>query len=280
MSDTEKKNAVAVAGQSALPDFLKGVEKVKLGNVDHSDLIVPRIKLLQAISPEVEEFEEAKAGGFWHTLGMENLGDTVTIVPILVRKRYALWAPRGDERGILARSDDAIHWDPPNAEFEIKLKGVAKKIVWATKPTVAESGLAEFGSSNPEDENSQPAAALTYEILAFLPDYPDMSPVLILNTRSSVKKAKQLISSLEMRNVPHYAQQIKMSVVKENGTEGPYNNYKYAGNGFVDEDTYKITKELYDRWSETDFRANDEADEASDAPAAGGKAPVDTKGKF
>lgn len=257
---------------SAVPDFLKGGKKAKLGNIDSSDLIIPRVKLLQAISPEVEAFENAKAGQFWHTIAGEVMGAELRIIPIVIRKSLALWAPRGDDRGVLARSSDCVNWDPgyENLEFEVKVKGQPKAITYHTKGNVAESGLADFGSSIPGDDNSKPAASLTYHLMVAFPDFIDMSPAIIINTRSSVKPAKNLISKIELRPVDHYAQVYKMGLTKEIGDEGPYYNYQYTADGYVDEDQYAYAKGLYEKYGEADWKPNDEDADESDAGSGGG----------
>ena len=51
-----------VKKEDQLPDYLKGyAKKERIGNLDESDRIVPRLQLLQAISPEVTEYSNAKA---------------------------------------------------------------------------------------------------------------------------------------------------------------------------------------------------------------------------
>jgi hypothetical protein len=266
--------------KTALPAHLQGGKKAHLGNIDRSDLIMPRLKLLAAVSPECEEFEAAKPGMFWHSIAAEPLPKPLRMIPIVIRKSYILWAPRGDARGILARSNDAIHWDVQDS-FKVKLKGVAKEQIWTTADTVAKSGLAEFGSSVHGDPNSQPAASLTYNILAYLPDHPDLSPVVLINTRSSVKKAKLLISKIEMRPYEHYDQVFAMGSVSETNPNGEqYYNFVYTADGYTTAEEHEITAALYDRFKEADFKAADESDEVAE-PGSTAQGDVGGKsGKF
>lgn len=263
----ETKAVVAANKDDNLPAYLQGVQKTsRIGNIDQSDLIIPRIKLLQAISPEVEAFENAKSGEFWHTIAGMSLGKELSFVPILLRKSWVLWAPRGDDRGILARANDGKNWDQPDMEFTVKPKGSPKPIIWRTAKTVAESGLDQFGSSIPDDPNSPPAAALTYQFLVYFPEYADFGPTIVLNTRSQIKPAKDLINKCEIRPVDHYCQKYRMSIVQEKGTEGPYFNYQYVPDGYADEATAKKTKEWFEYYSKASFRANDENEDTA-APA-------------
>jgi hypothetical protein len=251
----------------AVPAHLQGYVKGKIGNVDSSDRIIPRIKLIQAISPELQDFaDQAKAGQFWHTIAQENMGPVLKAIPIVIRKSYILWAPRSDDRGILARAMDGVHWDPPDAEFTVKPKGSAKSVVYNTKKTVAESKLDQFGTSIPGDQNSPPAASLTYNMMWYLVDYPELSPSVIINTRSSIKPMQQLLSRIDSKPVPHYCQVYNIGSVQQKGAEGPYFNFAYTGAGFADEDQAKYCAEMYEQFSKGGWAANDESEDTPDKP--------------
>lgn len=255
MSDITTTNA-------GVPDYLREYKKTTIGNVDSSDRVIPRVKLIQAISPELQEFPEAKAGQFWHAVALQNLGPKVTAIPILINKSYVLWAPRGDERGILARARDGIHWDQPNAEFTVRHRNSPNSVTYNTRKTVAESKLDQFGSSIPGDPNSAPAASLTYNMMWYLVDFPELSPSIIINTRSSVKPMQQLLSRIDSKPVPHYVQKYDIMSVQQKGAEGPYFNFSYIGAGFADESHAKICATMYESFSAGGWVASDESEEA------------------
>jgi hypothetical protein len=257
---------VAKPADSGLPAHLAQYQKAKIGNLDSSDRIIPRVKLIQAISPELVDFPEAKAGQFWHNIALQNLGPTIKAVPIMIRKSYVLWAPRNDDRGILARAMDGIHWEPADAEFSVKPKNSPSTITYRTKKTVAESGLDQFGTSIPGDANSPPAASLTYNMMWHLLDFPDISPSIIINTRSSVKPMQQLLSRIDSKPVPHYCQVYTIGSVQQKGAEGPYFNFTYSGAGFTDAPTSDICFRMYDQFSKESWRANDENEDMPDKP--------------
>lgn len=254
--------------RNQIPDHLRQYQKASLGNIDSSDRIIPRIKLIQAISPELVDYVDiAKAGQFWHTVTQENLGPSLKAIPIVIRKSYVLWAPRNDDRGILARAMDAIHWDPADAEFTVKPKGSPNSVVYKTKKTVAESGLDQFGTSIPGDRNSPPAASLTYNMMWYLIDFPELSPSIIINTRSSVKPMQQLLSRIDAKPVPHFVQLYNIMSIQMKGPEGPYFNYAYTGSGFADERQAAICSEMYEKFAQGGWVASDETeDEVVDKP--------------
>lgn len=268
---TETK-AVATKTDAALPAHLQNVKKTSsFGNVDQTDLIIPRIKLLQSVSEEVTAFDKAKVGDFWHTISEESLGNKVRIIPLIMQKSAVLWAPRGDDRGILARSSDCVNWDEgyANMEYTVKIRNVGD-IKYLTKGNVEESGLMKFGSSVPKDTNSRPAASLTYRFMFWLPDYPELGPAIVINTRSSIKPAKNLITKIEMRPCEHYDGVYVMGTTDEAGDEGPYKGYSYTADGYTTEEEHEISKAMFEKFKVLDWKVNDEHDEGGNAGGGAG----------
>src|SRR5208283_3848705 len=178
----KENNVVALnPDENIIPDYMKADigQHYGMESLDHSDMATPRLKVIQGMSTkEKEQFSFLKEGDFFHTAHEMAIPQPFFAVPILIRKRFILWRPRDMGGGILARADDAKHWDQPDATFNVKLdknEGGAN-VTWRTKSTVKESGLDKWGTSNPADKNSRPAATLTYDVLLTFPEAPEMSP--------------------------------------------------------------------------------------------------------
>lgn len=267
---------------SDLPAYLQDQKYRDEDNFDSSDIVLPRIKLLQGISPEIEQHEHAKAGCFWHS-GMDiNLGEEIVFVPADRRKKYLLSAPLEDGQGVLARADDAKTWSTLG-EWQVKLKHVKKPVTWKiTDLDLAKSGLANWGSSNPEDEDSQPAATLFYDYLVFLPDHLDLGPAIISLSRSSVRPAKKgLNDKIEFhkdQGRPMQSLKFKAKSVSETSPSGDFKNWSFISAGFnLDEDLFNSAREHIGSLSTV--RIQDESD-TDDGKAAGSGAADDGKGKF
>lgn len=265
---------VTTPRQSNLPAYLQDKQKtVRIGNIDHTDLVIPRVKLLQGVSPELELFETARAGVFWHSILQEPLGKSLIGIPIVLRKTQVLWAPRGDDRGILARSRDAVNWDPPQGEFQVQFKGNKTVYTWKLAPTVAESGLDKFGSSRSDDPQSPPAASLTYEILWYFPEHVELGPAIVLNARGSVKVCQRLLSVVDAKPVDHYYQMYSIGTTTDKGPNNePYYNYAYTSLGYADEQDGERARGYYEKFKDAVFRASDESSDTTDnsAPREGG----------
>tara|TARA_R110002126_G_scaffold51112_2_gene140251 strand:- start:2456 stop:3274 length:819 start_codon:yes stop_codon:yes gene_type:complete len=237
-----KSNPKTNAVSEKVPDFLKDYSGE--GTENTSDLVVvPRIKLLQALSPEVSEGDE-KAGNYWHTIAEESLGAEIRMTPLFISKSVVLWRPRKSGGGILARADDAIHWDRPNQEFEVKLDS-GKTVTWNTGASVQASGLQQFGSSDPEDENSKPAATLNINIVSWFPDFPEYSPAIVSLSKASLPVGKKFVSKLGISRLPSWGRVFMMSSTKNDHASGTFHDYKFEAVGVIDQDDAAEMREMY-----------------------------------
>lgn len=272
--------ATAEPKDAGLPAYLQGQNFKKEDNFDSSDVVIPRIKLLQGTSPELQTHEAAKIGDYWHS-GMDiSLGTSFKFVIADRRKKFLLSAPLEDGQGVLARADDAKTWDRLG-EWSIKMKGVKQPVKWAiTDLDVLASGLTKFGTANPDDEDSQPAATLFYDYLVFLPDYLDLGPAVISLARASIKKAKKgLNDKIDLHatnNRPMQALVFQAASVDEASDSGGFKNWQFTQAGFnMDEALFNKAREHVGALGRV--RIADEAD--SGAEPNGGTAD-DGTGKF
>ena len=182
--------------ENQLPDCMRADAGQTFGMeaIETTDCAIPRLKIMQGLSPEKEQFSFLKSGDFFHTANEIVLEQPILATVILVDKRYILWRPRDMGGGILARANDARHWIPANQTFHVKLdkKDGGANVTWTTTSTVISSGLAEWGSMNPEDPQSAPAATLMYNLLLAFPAQPELSPAILTLQRTGVKAAQAL----------------------------------------------------------------------------------------
>lgn len=252
-----------------LPAYMRRDVGRGLEHIDASDYEMPRLKLLQGLSPELTTFNDLKQGEFFHTLAEQSLGTSLEVVLLHISKRYVLWRPRWDGGGILARSNDAVHWTPPHGQFIVHTdKSKKQQVTWNLAPTVVESGLGEWGSADPDDPNSVPAATLCFQFIAALPEYPDLSPVALLLQRTALRPAKRLIGKLKIAGAPIYGLRYQMESVDDSSGENEFKNWQFSGSGFVDEAEYAQYKQMHESFSENmpEIRDLEDAQE-DDLPA-------------
>jgi len=109
------KNEVAKTGNelpSVSDEFASEMMKNGTGleNVTTDDLLIPRITILQGLSPQVvpskpEYDENAKVGQIYDVGMQESFGDELLIIPVHFVKQWLEWAPRSSGKGLIAIHD-------------------------------------------------------------------------------------------------------------------------------------------------------------------------------
>ena len=259
-----KKMATKLAVNAQdLPAYLQtiGSGDVRLeDNFDSSDMVLPRIALLQGTSEICKDFDEANPGTFWHT-GLDVVLDPLRFVICKRHKRYLLQAPMADNQGILARADDAKTWDILGTWEVVQDRKTNRKVTWTIDDKdVMRSGLANWGTSDPELPNSPPAATMFYEYVVLLPDHLDYGMSVISLARSAIKKAKRGLNDKIMLHAsnskPMYSLMFQADVVEEPNDINSFYNWKFTSAGFVNETLYKKAKSSAEVLQE--FRVHDE----------------------
>lgn len=240
-----------------VPTFLDGVDRKGLENLGKNDFKVPRIKLIQPLNPEVEQYG-AIPGHFWHSGLNISLGTSFIFVPVIVNKRVVLWNPRSNGGGILAFSKDGTNWlSGKNTEHLVKLKDIGV-VKWDTKGNVDESKLLDWGSSNTKNPNSPPAATLVYEYLCYLPTSPNLSPILMGLQRTALPVAKNFNTSLYMLKKPTYAVAVKCGTTMETKGSDSWHQHSFKLAGWVKEEDYKVAEKMSDSFAEYNAEYIDE----------------------
>lgn len=109
---TKANNAVAVVEPkmtsvgTALPDYMNKSAGRGNEDVNASHLTIPRVKLLQKMSDEVDRHhanyvKDAKDGDFLNSLTRENYGDSIYVLPIKFKEEFAVWRKRDAGGGLI-----------------------------------------------------------------------------------------------------------------------------------------------------------------------------------
>jgi hypothetical protein len=253
---------VATKDDSQLPAYLQNMSGPAKddSNFGADDIVLPQVKLLQGTSDQIGVFDSAKPGDFWFTGLDEALGPEVDFIIVSRKRKYLLSAPMDDGQGILARADDATTWDRTGSwEVQVDKK---TKVKWEiTSLDVKKSGLAEWGTYDPTDERSPPAATIFYEYLIILPDFPEYGPMVMSLARSAIKYAKKMLNSkisLHLSNGrPMQAIRFRMKTATEQNDSGQdYFVPQFYGSGFATEEQYNWALRLGEELG--DYKVQDE----------------------
>ncbi len=256
-----------------LPAFMRQDADVGKENIGSQDIEIPRLKLMQGLSPELQDFDGLKAGFFFHPAAEFIFDAPFRAVPIFMDQRYILWRPRDAGGGILARADDGIHWSPSSGEFTVQLdkKDGGNTVTWKMAPTVQQSGLANWGTMNATDPNSPPAATLMYNFLLAFPDEPDLMPAVLSFQRSSIKMGRRFNTKLKTVRAPIFGTVWQFGSVQDSNSRGQdFFNVDVRSAGLVeDEALYQQYRAMYETFSAKGLSIKDIEGLQSEEDAAG-----------
>lgn len=231
---------------------MQGDAGMGMENIGREDVDTPRLKLIQALSPELEAYEDLRAGQFFHATSEFSFGEEFVAVPIYMEKMYILWRPRKAGGGILARAGNDGKWSPSSGQFTVRLDN-GREVTWRLAKTVGESGLAGWGTMDPEDTQSPPAATEMYNYVLVFPDFPDLMPSIFSFQRSSRKKGRRFNAMLKSmayerpHGKPLFGLKFLFSSIKDRNTAGQeFYNVDVKRAGLVtDPELYAAYKNLH-----------------------------------
>jgi hypothetical protein len=264
-----------------LPDYMQKYAGAGKENITKEDIETPRLKLIQALSPELQIYNEMRPGNFFHTASEAIIDQEFTAVMVYFDRQYILWRPREMGGGILARAADGIHWSPPEGEFEVILdkKDGGNAVTWRLADTVTRSGLAEWGSMNPgSTPQSPPAATLMYNYVLAFPDMPELMPAVFTFQRSGIKMGRRLNGKLKTSPAPIFGLKYKFIPCEDTNRAGQkFWNVNVVGNGMVSRDEMERYAMLHNNFRVTGLQIKDietigDDETATDDPGDGGAA--------
>jgi hypothetical protein len=105
----EEKQELAVTEpkDTSLAKLNAAEAEAMYGKMEKEDLIIPRLTVLQGLSPEVQD-GLGKPGSLFITSINRELGKEVEIIPLMRNRSRIRWSPRAEGKGIKCRSNDAV----------------------------------------------------------------------------------------------------------------------------------------------------------------------------
>ena len=236
-----KGNAVtkteAFAVTDDLPDFLLKGSQRGAENVGSDDVIIPRIELIQALSPARKKndpayIEGADEGMLFNNVTRELYGLDVTVVPVYYTKQHLVWKDRKQGggtngfRGAFMSKSDAEHAITELAEEGLEISDTAQHFV-----LVHHNGK--------------------------------WSEAVLSMAKSKIKVSKRWNSLVRLTDTDSFSRAYKLSSVTEtNARNEQYYNYNITPLGFVPKDVYEQGEKLYGAISKGGVKVNQDYDDA------------------
>lgn len=203
--------------ETQLPSYIKQGQNRGNENVSNEDLQLPRIDVLQALSPQInkkkdEYIEGAEQGMLFNTLTGELYPDGVGVTPVTFTKRHLVWVDRKKD------SDGG-------------LRGVFDT------PEEAE----EFIQAQ-EDEDKLELVP-TAEHLVLLDDGTE---VILSMAKSKMKVSRKFNSLVRLNGGDRFGRRYKITTVDDSSSQGEFQNIAFANDGFPSEEVYLKAEALYE----------------------------------
>lgn len=216
-----------------------------LEHTDSEDFAVPVLKILQELSPEVDEDDPeyvpgARVGNFLHSITKELWeGDKgCTFIQCTYRRTYVKWAPRGSGRGFLG-------------EFtadEILAQREAGQLMRV------DNRLYEPMENGKVDVQKSPFISETHNHFGLVLSANGSPQKVLLRLRSTqIRKSRTLMAFFsnqiihndpQCRPYPTHALQLHLTTVLERNDEGKWRGLKYAAAGWTPPDLYRQAGEF------------------------------------
>lgn len=220
-SNLATKDGGDLVFMDVVPEFMRqgnrGAE-----NVGNEDLVIPRIELVQALSParkksDAAYIEGADEGMLYNNVTRELYGSEVTVVPVYYTKQYLVWKDRkiggGGSNGF-------------RGAFNTKAE--------------ADAAIASLGEEGLEAVDTAQHFVLVHFNGAWQEAVLSMS-------KSKMKVSKRWNSLMRLTNTDSFSRAYKLSSVTEtNARNESYFNYGVQPLGFVPQDVYERAEKLYE----------------------------------
>jgi hypothetical protein len=224
---------IVVAGKSQLgklgeiPDFLKadygkntGMEKV-----EQSDILLPRLSVCQALSPQKRKTHSAyieglQEGQLFNTVTQEIYGEEIEVIPLFFFKNRIKFLPIEAGGGIDCQSQNGIDGgrlchNCMSCQFSIWGNGA---------PATSEVA------------NDPPKCTMYHNFMSFLPS--EMVPLAVTYKATGLKLSKQLLAQQRLSRLPMYARVYSVKVVVMKSGDNEWYEKKIIPVRYVDKDMY------------------------------------------
>jgi len=240
---TKAKNELATTTPGAvneLPEYLKGSAGLGNENVSRQDVTIPRIGLIQSLSPEREkgnakQIAGCEEGQFFNTVTREILDETFNFVDILYTKTWGVFTQR---------------------KFGGGFKGQFK--------TEAEAAI--FIAQDPNGNQYESVETAIHVIVRVDENDAPVETAILMFTMSKLKVSRDMNTILKGTGAARFATKWTMGSIAEKSAKGPYYNFKATKLGFVTPELFAFCKGVYDEVKDKDLSVSAAAANKQDGP--------------
>lgn len=244
----EAAQQVAQRENANLPAYIKQRDDGKnrgSENVEMGDMVIPRIELVQQLSPclkedKAEYIEGAKVGMLYNSVTRELYGMKVPVIPVFFKKQWLCWKERkkgGGFGGAYDTVNDAhnrIKEEPPNEQELWEATETAQQLVLVVKPD------------------------------------GDTEEAIVSMARTKLKVSKNWNSLIRLNKNDRFSRFYLLFAVDEQNANGDeYKNFGVITGGYPAEEHYRKAEALYELVASGERRIVMDTSDAGEETQAG-----------
>lgn len=223
---TPKSNTPLVIIGDQMPEHIRanvqGGSNRGSENVKTDDLVIPRLEVLQALSPQLDAtnakyIKGAQQGDLVNSVSGRNYGKEVFVVPIQYTKQYLLWVARAKGGG-----------------FRGSFKTMAEAEVKMNEEGGAKAGLEVIDTP-------------THLCLLVDRDSGGVDEIIISMPRTKAKVSRAWNSMVRMAGGDRFCRIYRITTQKEKNTKGEFFNFVVAQAGFPAAVLFRRAEKLYEQ---------------------------------
>lgn len=245
MATAKKGNEVAVNQSTELmfaqevPDYIKKGTGRGSEEVTTSDMVLPRLEIVQALSPIKETNPDAKDGQLFNSVTQEIIGDMCYFVPVYYRMEYLVWKDADQGGGFFGS-----HATQADAEAR-----VTQEVENGENPDFLEI------VDTPVQYGLRILADGSYE------------QIVISMARTKAKVSRKWNAMIQIAGGDRFSRVYKISTFRDENKKGQkFHNYVVQPAGFTPKAVYEAAEAAYTGFKSQEFRvAHETAGPAADA---------------
>jgi len=217
-SELKKNENIGAMVTSDRPAYLDPESRRGSEDVTQDDITLPRIEVLQALSPQIKKsdpkyIEGAEQGVIFNTISGELYGGEIVFIPIVFRKEWIIWQSRKSGGGFVG-----------------------------TYATEEEAEAERDKLESPEDhEVNLHAVNFVYVVR----DDGALEEAVLSWSRSKLKVSRKLNALVQMNPGDRFSKAYRLRAIEEKGKKGEYYSYEVKPLGYVSEGIYRRAETLF-----------------------------------
>lgn len=218
----DKGPLVVMGDQAQMPDYLRENQQGQARgseNVATEDLVIPRLEVLQDLSPQVDKSEPkyikgAEPGLLMNSVTNRIYGNRVAVVPVYFQKSFLLWRDRDAGGGFLGAFPD---------------------------PAAAE----ERKKQEKDSQNLQIIDTPIHYCLLVDADHGTVEEIVIAMPRTKAKVSRQWNSMVRLAGGDRFSRVYLIGTAKEKNKKGQFYNYTITQSGFPMKRLFEAAEKMY-----------------------------------